>query len=104
MDVFFKTSCFAAPEALLSGDVRYGTAGRTTVIGPGIINWDTSIRKNTDITERLHTEFRAEFFNLANHANWLLTGSGRDFGNSAFGTVQNTLDPRIIQFGLKLRF
>jgi hypothetical protein len=101
---FFRTSCFAAPESLLSGDVRYGTAGRTTVTGPGIANWDLSIRKNTAITERFQTEFRAEFFNALNHANWLLTGSARDFGNSAFGVVQNTLDPRIIQFGLKLRF
>jgi hypothetical protein len=101
---FFRTSCYAAPEALVSGDIRYGTAGRTTVTGPGIINWDLSIRKNTAITERFNAELRAEFFNAANHANWLLTGSARDFGNSAFGTIQNTMDPRIVQFGLKLRF
>ena len=101
---FFRTSCFAAPEALLSGDVRYGTSGRTVVTGPGIVNWDLSIRKNTAITERFQTEFRAEFFNAINHANWLLTGGARDFGNSAFGVVGNTLDPRIIQFGLKLKF
>jgi len=101
---FFRTSCFAAPEALLCGDVRYGTSGRTVVTGPGIVNWDLSIRKNTAITERFQTEFRAEFFNALNHANWLLTGGARDFGNSAFGVVGNTLDPRIIQFGLKLKF
>ena len=72
--------------------------------GPGVINWDLSIRKNTAFGERINTEFRAEFFNFPNHANWLLTGGGRDFGNSSFGVVQNTLDPRIIQLGLKLRF
>jgi len=77
---------------------------RTTVTGPGLINWDLSIRKDTAVTERIQTEFRAEFFNAPNHANWLLTGGARDFGNSAFGTIQNTMDPRIVQFGLKLRF
>ena len=70
----------------------------------GRANWDVSLRKITSITERVNTEFRAEFFNLPNHANWLLTGGGRDFGNANFGVVQSTQDPRIIQFGLKLRF
>jgi len=101
---FFRTSCFAAPESLLSGDVRFGTAGRTTVSGPGLVNWDASIRKNTLLTEKFDLEFRAEFFNFTNHTNWLLTGGARDFGNSAFGVVQNALDPRIIQFALKLKF
>ena len=62
------------------------------------------VRPQEQITERFSTEFRAEFFNFANHANWLLTGGARDFGNSSFGVVQNTQDPRIIQFGLKLKF
>lgn len=101
---FFDTSCFVAPESLISGDVRFGTAGHTTVEGPGIINFDISARKVTALTERVSLEFRAEFFNSFNHPNWLLTGGSRDFGNSAFGTINGVADPRIIQFGLKLKF
>ncbi|MGH9720375.1 MAG: hypothetical protein ACRD8O_09190, partial [Bryobacteraceae bacterium] len=99
---FFKTECYPVPESLVSGDVRYGTAGRSTVTGPGLIAFDASIRKVTHITERVSTEFRAEFFNAPNHANWSLPG--RDTGSGNFGRVSSTADPRILQFALKLLF
>jgi hypothetical protein len=99
---FFRTECFPVPEALISGDVRYGTAGRSTVTGPGLIGLDVSARKITRFTERIRSEFRAEFFNVMNHANWGIPG--RDTGSGNFGRVTSTADPRIIQFGLKLLF
>ena len=99
---FFKTECYVQPEALIPGDVRYGTAGRSTVTGPGLIGTDLSLRKVTAITEKVSTEFRAEFFNAPNHANWSMPA--RDLGNANFGRVSSTADPRIIQFGLKLLF
>jgi Carboxypeptidase regulatory-like domain len=99
---FFKTECFVRSESLISGDVRFGTAGRSTVQGPGIINTDLSLRKTTAITERFNTEFRAEFFNAFNHANFGVPQ--RDLGNANFGRVTSTADPRILQFGLKLLF
>ncbi|MDP2999848.1 MAG: hypothetical protein Q8N47_20335 [Bryobacterales bacterium] len=101
---FFKTECYAAPESLVSGDAWFGTAGRGTVQGPGVINFDLSARKTTDITEKLQMEFRVEFFNAFNHPNWLVTGSQRQLESSTFGNVGSALDPRIIQFGLKLKF
>jgi len=82
--------------------VRYGTAGRSTAIGPGIIGTDLSIRKNTAITEKVKSEFRAEFFNAANHANFATPN--RNLGDGNFGRVTDTADPRIIQFALKLLF
>jgi hypothetical protein len=99
---FFKTECYAAPEALVPGDVRFGTAGRATATGPGIIGLDVSARKLTAITERWKTEFRAEFFNAPNHANFGVPV--RDLGNASFGRVTSTADPRIIQFALKVLF
>jgi hypothetical protein len=102
VEKFFKTECFVAPEALVSGDVRFGTAGRSTVIGPGLIGQDLSTRKVTAITERVKTEFRAEFFNAFNHANFGVPV--RDLGDGNFGRVTSTADPRIIQFGLKVLF
>ncbi|MBM3738458.1 MAG: hypothetical protein FJW39_21975 [Acidobacteria bacterium] len=99
---FFKAECYPVPEQLVSGDVRFGTAGRSTVTGPGTIGTDFSLRKVTAVTEKLNSEFRAEFFNIANHANWGVPG--RDTGNSNLGRISGTSDPRIIQLALKLLF
>ncbi len=99
---FFKTECYPVPEQLIPGDVRFGTAGRSTLMGPGLIGLDLSLRKNTAITEKVRTEFRAEFFNAPNHANWGVPS--RDTGNAAFGRITSTADPRILQFGLKVLF
>jgi hypothetical protein len=102
VEKFFKTECYVAPEALIPGDVRYGTAGRSTAIGPGLIGTDFSLRKVTAINEKVKTEFRAEFFNIANHANF--STPNRNHGDGNFGRVTDTADPRIIQFGLKVFF
>ncbi|MDX2180382.1 MAG: TonB-dependent receptor [Bryobacteraceae bacterium] len=102
IEKFFKTECYPAPESLVSGDVRYGTAGRSTATGPGLIGLDASLRKITPITEKIGTEFRAEFFNVPNHANWGVPG--RDTGSGNFGRITSTADPRILQFALKVIF
>jgi hypothetical protein len=102
VDKFFKTECYVAPEALLTGDVRYGTAGRSTAMGPGIIGTDLSVRKLTSIGEKARAEFRAEFFNAANHANFATPN--RNLGDGNFGRVTDTADPRIIQLALKILF
>jgi hypothetical protein len=93
---FFDQACFVAPPD------RFGNAGRSTVRGPGTNNWDLSIFKNREITERYRLQFRSEFFNAFNHTRWNMPG--RDLGGSNFGVVTSAGDPRIIQFGLKLLF
>src|SRR5262245_59407418 len=50
--------------------LHFGSLGRNVVIGPGFRNVDFSVLKNTNITERLRVQFRAEFFDLFNHANF----------------------------------
>lgn len=70
--------------------------------GPGLITTDFSIRKVTSVSEKVRSEFRAEFFNIANHANF--STPNRNFGDGNFGRVTDTADPRIIQLGLKLLF
>ena len=60
---WFDTSVFT-PVA------RFGNLGRNVVIGPGFNNTDFSIIKNTKLGERLRSQFRAEFFDLFNHANF----------------------------------
>jgi hypothetical protein len=48
----------------------YGNVGRNTLIGPGVSTFDFSLFKNTDLAEEVMLQFRAEFFNLFNRANF----------------------------------
>ncbi len=48
----------------------YGNLGRAVLTGPGLAEVDFSLFKNTVITERANLQFRAEFFNLLNRANF----------------------------------
>ena len=60
------------------------------------------LARNFRLAERATLQFRAEFFNLANHPNYNLIG--RIVNDPTFGIVQNQLPPRQIQFGLKLNY
>ncbi len=96
IDRFFRTECFTAPPD------RFGNAGRSTVIGPGLNTWDLALFKNFAVTERVRVQFRSEFFNAFNRANFGMPG--RDVGAGGFGVINSAADPRIIQFGLKLNY
>jgi hypothetical protein len=95
----------------------YGTLPRNFLRGTGYVNFDLAFSKTTAINERLKLEFRAEFFNIFNHANFLnpnvvnngdgtLAGGapGTNINSGNFGQVSGTYDPRIIQFGVRLAF
>ncbi|MGH9504121.1 MAG: carboxypeptidase regulatory-like domain-containing protein [Terriglobales bacterium] len=79
-----------------------GTSNRRFFHGPGFNNWDFALHKNTMIGERMALEFRAEFFNIFNHAQF--TNPSGDINGSNFGVVTNARDPRIGQFALKFSF
>jgi Carboxypeptidase regulatory-like domain len=79
-----------------------GDAGRAFFHGPGIINFDMALHKEFKFTERIGLEYRAEFFNAFNHAQFN-NPSGR-FTSSTFGQVTSARDPRIIQMGMKFNF
>jgi hypothetical protein len=87
--------------------VRFGSLGRNVVIGPGFKNTDFSVIKNTRLGERMRVQFRAEIFDLFNHANF--GQPGNMVGSPAFGRITNTRFPtgesgssRQVQFALKL--
>ncbi len=95
----------------------YGTLPRNYFRGPGYVNFDLAFSKTTDITERVKFEFRAEFFNLFNHANFtnpginnnangtLSGGAGGNNPNSGlFGQITSTYDPRILQLAGRFSF
>jgi carboxypeptidase family protein/TonB-dependent receptor-like protein len=79
----------------------FGNLGRNAIRGPGINNWDLSLIKRTSITERLKIEFRAEFFNAFNHAQFL---NPSDKSSGTFGQVTLSRDPRLGQLSLRLAF
>jgi hypothetical protein len=97
-----------------------GGAQPSQIAGPGFYRWDFSLFKNFQLTERTRLEFRSEFFNILNHPNFNYPGFGGNGvnavsgatnwfgGNSTFGEIgstrDNPLDPREIQFALKLYF
>lgn len=94
-----NSSCFVAP---VSGQL--GNANRVPVTGPGFVNTDFSVIKQFALPrEGMGLNFRAEFFNFFNHAQF---GSPvADIAAPGFGSVNSTVNnPRVVQFGLKLTF
>jgi hypothetical protein len=86
-----------------------GTEGRNAIIGPSFIDTDLSLIKDTKITERVSTEFRAEAFDLFNHPNF--GNPNMNVGSSTFGVITSTRFPigdfgssRQLQLALKLIF
>jgi hypothetical protein len=102
VDRWFDTSVFT-PVA------RFGSLGRNTVLGPGFNNVDFSVLKNIKLDETRRLQFRAEAFDLFNHANF--GQPGRVVGSAAFGRITNTRFPtgdagssRQLQLALKFMF
>ena len=110
---WFNPAAFTAPY---SG--TFGNVGRDTLTGPGLSELDLALAKSTTIHERLRAQFRAEFFNVLNRANFTTpnavvfssgptpkTPTAAVAQSSTAGVVSATATTsRQIQFGLKLLF
>jgi hypothetical protein len=95
---YFDTSLFSQETLGV-----LGTASRRFFHGPGTNNWDIAVEKDTRLTEGTTLEFRGEFFNAFNHAQFILNYA--DYADQAnFGYVRSANAPRIIQLGAKLIF
>ncbi len=84
----------------------YGDLGRGTPTGPGLVGMDVSLLKNTNITEKIALQFRAELFNVLNHTNFgtpnaIVFSNGLPSPSAGLITATATTS-RQIQFGLKL--
>lgn len=103
---WFKTGAFAPPTPPWAGGPNqgFGSAGKDSVVGPGLFNWNLSIFKSFPLTshEGPKLEFRVESFNTFNHTEFDTIDSG--FTDSNFGQVTSTYDPRELQFGGKFIF
>ena len=113
---FFNPSSFlippcysstAPPGSGLAGACpapTYGNLQRNTFRGPGLTNFDLSLEKKTLITERVQLLFRAEFFNVLNHTEFLSPFNQVSARSALVGQITTTRDPRIGQLALKLVF
>jgi hypothetical protein len=122
VDGFFNAAAFRQPATTPSRTganiQKIGNAGRRFVRGPGSVNFDFSLFKTTEITERQSLQFRVEFFNLTNTPTFFLpagnnnsmtcvgpAGGACNAGNANFGKLANgTATGRQIQFGMKYIF
>jgi Carboxypeptidase regulatory-like domain/TonB-dependent Receptor Plug Domain/TonB dependent receptor len=106
-DHYIKTECLAFP-----GANKWGDLGRNSLIGPGVSKLDVSVFKNNRIrriSETFNAQFRAEFFNVLNRANFasptdhstVFDQSGNPISSAGLITSTQTTS-RQIQFALKL--
>ena len=91
---YFDTGAFQ-----LSQLGQMGTSNRAFFHGPGFENFDLSLAKVTQITERVGAQFRAEFFNAFNHTQ--LGNPDGNFSSDNFGIVTQARSPRIGQMSVK---
>ncbi len=112
LDQWFDTRAFDMPAV-----GTFGAIGRNTLRRDGVETVDFSVLKNFTVAEGKEFQFRAEFFNLFNHADFNAPSATLSsvvpldaaVGTPArtpggFGTVNSARDPRIIQFGFKFVF
>ena len=102
---YFDPNSFALPvQSDTSTPLQLlGDAPRTICCGPGISNFDFSVQKILPVGEAKHFEFRAEFFNIFNHTQFL-NPDGNISDGADFGRIKRARDPRNIQFALKFAF
>jgi hypothetical protein len=87
-----------------------GDSNRAPLYGPRFVNTDLSFIKHFPLPyEGMNLDFRAEFFNAWNHAQFYLPGGGSQMqdvnATSSFGVISGTVNnPRVIQLALKLTF
>jgi len=87
-----------------------GNAARDVFRGPGQNQWDLSAFKNFRIREKGQIQFRGEFYNTFNHAQWSGVNAAAKFDNNLnqintlFGQVTSDRGPRVIQFALRVGF
>lgn len=87
----------------------YGNIRKGSLVGQRYTDWDVSLARNFNFTERPYLQFRAEYFNMVNHTNFGDPGTtnSASIGRITDTTPQNGASPnhpRIGQLSLKLIF
>ncbi len=98
---YFNTAAFTLPP---SGVRVFGNAGRNTIPGPGMINFNASLDRFVDLNREkgVRLDFRVSANNLFNTPND--GGLGTTFGSLNFGRVTSVKSMRAMDFSVRLRF
>jgi hypothetical protein len=104
---WFNPAAFSLPPTGVLGNV-----GRDILRGPGIVDTDFSVTKDTAIpaiSEHFNVQFRAELFNIFNHTNLSLPSAGVFTGTGAISSsvgliTATSTTSRQIQFALRIGF
>lgn len=94
---WFDTSAFG-PNPIGT----FGNTGKNILRGPRYFATDAALLKNTNLTERVNLQFRAEFYNAFNNVNFGMPDGGLQ--DSGFGQITSAQSPRILQLALKASF
>lgn len=110
----FNYEAFTDPGYVSGTTANYafGNAPRyyAKLRGPGVLNFDMSIFKTTNITEKTSLELRLEAFNAFNRTNLgtpstgFSAGTGGVNSNNQMGVVTTSLNARQVQLAAKLHF
>src|SRR5437588_5699165 len=107
---YIRTQCFEVPKPI----TLRGNLGRNTLTGPGLLNFDLSVVKNNyvkRVSDAFNVQFRAEFFNVFNRANFappldnrnIFDATGAPISNA--GLITSTQTPSTqIQLAMKIRW
>ena len=108
---WFNNAAFACPGSTTAGACGtapaagfgfYGNAQTGIIRGPGQELFNMALFKQFHFTEKSFLEFRAEAFNVFNHTN--PGNPNTTLGNANYGKVTSSLDPRILELALRLKF
>ena len=83
---------------------QFGNAGRNIVQGPHYQQWDFSAMKNFRFADNKNLQFRAEFFNIFNHANFGIPVNDLNVPPDTQGAIQTSQPGRLVQLALKFFF
>jgi len=103
---WFTKGAFTDPLAPWNGGTTqgFGTAGKDSVVGPGLFNWNLSLMKEIPFTdhEGPRLELRFESFNTFNHTDFQNIDANSHDSN--FGQVTSDWSPRTLELGGKFMF
>jgi len=89
------------PSWLGGNNLGFGNWGKDTLVGPGRVNFTTSVYKNFQIYERASFQLRVSSFNTFNHAEF--NGVSIDSGKQT-SALNGTYDPRNLEIGGRIVF
>ena len=86
-------------ENCLPGTRHFGSEGRNSLLGPNYRNLDFAISKMTSINERFKLQFRADFYNIANHPNFASPLLPSAFADAAPNGISTGINPDVLPLG-----